>query len=543
MKYNDFILTIEGKWEEGFLIKAVHKYGVGLNIKKDETGGPLPTFDAQRFFHNERQIKVFNEIQSAIHRRPYDHHFLTSFGEEMFRELFKEPIGKEFQFARKIATATQCGLRIRLQLPSVLQGLPWELMLIKDDTESQFLCLNADMALIRSGTEDESDSLQTVEFPLRILVVVSTPVDYPPLNTRGEINRLLQSLSIFISAGKVEIDFVDGPDTVSRLRELMKTSAYHILHFMGHSSEAGGPISMILEDDERKGRSYDSVSLFQRLRNIQPPSLVFLNACKGASTSVISPLTSIAESLLDVGVSAVIAHQFEISDEAAEVFSKHIYEGLVTGTPIEESMTTARCELSDEFPLECFTPVFFLRNTRGTLFLTRPGAQAREPEIELPIRRADEAARARRWSEAADYALTALLINHDHEQMKLRSEQALQQEELDGFLHQATFSKSIKDWQEVVNWCDQYLNHSLAQTRPKAERAGAALMKLEIYLRQARRAEQTREWADAASWYEQYMNDPARRERPAAEQERIAMLRQVAQLGAGVRDPHLRWKG
>lgn len=544
MQYNDFILNIEGSWEEGFSIGAVHKYVDGNLIKKQESPEPFPSFDARPFFHNQRLSKVFKEIETAIHRQPFDHQFLTSYGEEMFRGLFTQSISTAFENARFAARLSRRGLRVRLHLPSVLQVLPWELMFIPEESPPNFLCLIASIAVTRAGRSVEAESVQTIEFPLRILVVVSAPVNSPPLNTRAEINRLLESLSSFISSGKVEIDFVHGADTLNKLKRLMEELDYHIVHFIGHTSDASrGAVSLIFEDEERNERKISATNLFQQLGNVALPSLIFLNACKGASTSLISPLTSIAESFLAVGVPAVIAHQFEISDEAAEVFARHIYDGLVDGIPVEDAIAAARYEVYETFALECFTPVFFLQSTNGILFLTQSGSEISELNAFRFTDKAQKATRLRRWSEAADYAKAALFVDPENEELKSFLEAALQEEELDNYLHQATFSTSVKDWNAVVSWCDKYLESPLLQTRPKPERTRVAQMKLDIYLHQARKASRIKEWADAVNWYERYIADPVVQEQPASRLNQVALMRRVALLGAGVRDPYLRWKG
>ena len=87
------------------------------------------------------------------------------------------------------------------------------------------------------------------------------------------------------------------------------------------------------------------------------------------SSSIVSPMTGIAENLIEQGVSAVIAHQFEISDEAAAVFTQHIYEGLAEGVSLEEAVAAARNELDIEYSLEALTPVVFLHNVSGGQFL------------------------------------------------------------------------------------------------------------------------------------------------------------------------------
>jgi hypothetical protein len=102
---------------------------------------------------------------------------------------------------------------------------------------------------------------------------------------------------------------------------------------------------------------------------------------------------------------------------------------------------------------------------------------------------------ARRWSEAADYAQEALIVQPGHAEVLNLQDSALTEETLDRYLHEA------------------------------------------------RDAEKEREWASAIRWYEKYEDNQAARQRSQTEQGQITRLRQAAQAGAGVRDPLLQWKG
>jgi CHAT domain len=541
MEYNDFILKIEGTWEDGFYITPTHRYFERGSRKKRDLA-PFP-FNAAQFFHEERHVKVFEEIQLAIHRQPFDEQMVHNYGAELFNSLFSDAIKNDFENARDKAYSAERRLRIQLHLPGLLQVLPWELMLM-GDTPPNFLCLNTDLSLIRLGPEAQTDVLTAMEFPLRILVVASTPLNRPPLDARGEMDRLLKSLKDLIRTGKAEVDFIHGADTLAGLKRRLR-NPYHILHYIGHSSDEAGPVSLMLEDAERNAKKMNAMTLLQRLGGLPLPSLVFLNACKGAAASprVISPLTSIAEGFINVGATAVIAHQFEISDEAAMLFARSVYDALVDGTPLEESINAARYELKDDFPLEWVTPVFFSRNTGEPVVLQQDVKQSPAPKLSYFVEQARQAFKNRRWSEAADYAYVALLIQENDPELRCMLNETLQHEQLDSYVHHAAVHRSRKNWDEVADWCERYLESSLSRSPQRSDRARVVSMKLETYVHRGKMAERTGNWGDAANWYEQCINDPAAQEQSKLEQERMLLLMRVAQLGTGFCDPYLRWKG
>ena len=57
--------------------------------------------------------------------------------------------------------------------------------------------------------------------------------------------------------------------------------------------------------------------------------LVVLNSCEGARTTLTDPYAGVATTLVQLGVPAVVAMQFEISDRAAIVFAEELYTNLI----------------------------------------------------------------------------------------------------------------------------------------------------------------------------------------------------------------------
>ena len=119
----------------------------------------------------------------------------------------------------------------------------------------------------------------------------------------------------------------------------------------GRSPVSGDKLGMILHD-------------FSSLR------LAVLNACEGARAARTDPFAGVAGSLVQRDIPAVVAMQFEISDEAAIVFARGFYEPLAAGSPVDASLAAARlamlAERSDD--IEWGTPVLFMRVADGRIF-------------------------------------------------------------------------------------------------------------------------------------------------------------------------------
>ncbi len=73
-----------------------------------------------------------------------------------------------------------------------------------------------------------------------------------------------------------------------------------------------------------------------------PERLAVLNACEGARQSSTDPFSGVAQALVQQGLPAVVAMQFEITDVAAQLFSQDFYAALADNYPIDAALAQAR---------------------------------------------------------------------------------------------------------------------------------------------------------------------------------------------------------
>jgi CHAT domain-containing protein len=97
--------------------------------------------------------------------------------------------------------------------------------------------------------------------------------------------------------------------------------------------------------------------------------LAVLNACEGARTARDDPFAGVAASLVQREIPAVIAMQFEITDQAAVVFGEGFYEAVAAGFPVDAALAEARKSIfADQNDIEWGTPVLFMRVPDGRIF-------------------------------------------------------------------------------------------------------------------------------------------------------------------------------
>jgi hypothetical protein len=111
--------------------------------------------------------------------------------------------------------------------------------------------------------------------------------------------------------------------------------------------------------------------------------MVVLNSCDSAKANATDRFSSTAATLTRRGIPAVVAMQYEITDQAAITFSRGFYTAVAAQHPVELAVTRARraIKLTRHNTLEWATPVLYLRSPTGSLFnLTQTPTTPRTPE-------------------------------------------------------------------------------------------------------------------------------------------------------------------
>ena len=296
---------------------------------------------------------------------------VTELGDSLFKALFRDDVRDLYRTARAAADAREHGLRVKLSLTRVpeLMTLPWEFLY--DDPS--FLSISQLTPVVRYLELPRTRPVRELEPPLRILGLVSSPSDAAELDVERERANLEVALSELIARGSVELRWLERA-TLTALLEELRAGEFHIVHYIGHGAfrpEVGDGV-LLLEDEEGRAHAVSSGRLGTILHDHRSLRLTVLNACEGARTSDDDPFAGVAATLIQQGIPAVIAMQFEITDRAAVVFAQHLYDTLADGLPIDAALAEARKAIwADDNDVEWATPVLFMRVADGRLFDVR----------------------------------------------------------------------------------------------------------------------------------------------------------------------------
>jgi CHAT domain len=291
------------------------------------------------------------------------------FGGELFQAVFQGEVRDVYRDALARAQERRRGLRMTLCLSDApdLMDVPWEYLYDAPD----FLATSAQTPVVRYLDLPRGYRALKVDPPLRILGMISNPKGWEQLDVEKERADLEEALAELVSAGAIEIEWLERP-TLSLLLRTLQSRPFHVLHFVGHGSYDDHAEQGILffEHEDGLPQPVTGDKLAALLRDFTSLRLAVLNACEGARTSRTDPFAGVATSLVQRDIPAVIAMQFEITDVSAIVFADGFYRALASGAPVDAALAAARlaifAERSDD--IEWGTPVLFMRVADGRIF-------------------------------------------------------------------------------------------------------------------------------------------------------------------------------
>lgn len=307
-----------------------------------------------------KNLRGLPERRSGRHleiRQP-DDELAEDFGERLFQavfagrvlELWRESVGRA---GRKLC------LRLRLGEDPHLLDIPWERLV-----DPALGPLAVAIPLLRVLDAPVAPRPLSVPSPLRVLCILSSPPDIPPLDVEREWAALDQALG-------EEVKLEPVPPALFQIGERLQKAEWHVLHFVGHGEvdEKGGVL--YLENPSGIAQPVDHLQLGVFLAH-ESLRLIVLNSCEGARTGRSNAFSGVAQALVKRGIPAVVAMQQPISDAAAIVFAKHLYGALARGSFLGSALVEARKALLGEHKAEWAIPVLYLNGPDGYIVTLRP---------------------------------------------------------------------------------------------------------------------------------------------------------------------------
>jgi hypothetical protein len=256
------------------------------------------------------------------------------------------------------------------QLASWLASLPWEYVRTpvgdaQFNRSGRFLAEEAELILTRR-LPVKSKPLGDASRPIRLLFVCSSPdpahPDSDPELAPVDPDPLLAKLKALDQKQLIVLrELVDKPPTdpaekagytwrvtERALREEVRRFDPVIVHFLGHGrSFAGrGELAFAHENGAVHWVADSSFSgLVQQGRRLR---LAFLQACESGFPDPYVSFSGVAQQLAGAGLPAVVAMQYQVCSDTANVFAGTFYDALLDGVHVDHAVEKGRQRILEE---------------------------------------------------------------------------------------------------------------------------------------------------------------------------------------------------
>lgn len=312
-------------------------------------------------------------LRSGGRRRSFlspEEQTVQEFGAAMFNALLAGELRSRYDVSQREAAQKGLGLRFKMRIQSPeLAALPWEFLY--DQRQAEYVCLSRSTPVVRYLELPQIIQPLAVTPPLRILGMLVSPSNLDSLDLDNEKDRMEEATKDLQRQGLVELTWLKGK-TWRDLQKAMRSGPWHIFHFIGHGAfDRNADEGLImLEDEAGASHRFTATQLGRLLADHHFLRLALLNACEGARSSERDIFSSTGAILVRRGLPAVLAMQYEITDEAAVEFSRSFYEALAESMPVDAAVAEARkaISLAVNNTVEWGTPVLYMRASDGKIF-------------------------------------------------------------------------------------------------------------------------------------------------------------------------------
>jgi hypothetical protein len=316
-----------------------------------------------------------NDIQLAlklIEQRQVNLGLLRQVGQSLYSWLFPAPIHTHFQQTEAVARRDKVKLRLRMRIEAeTIACLPLEFLF--RSTGGYFLAVNPDTVLSRYlHLPVPAGKVRRRDNPLHMLAIIADPTDQTRLNPDEWEAIIKGALADPLASGQMTLQVVKRA-TRKEIRNALLKQKPDIIQFVGHGVYEGGRGYLALVDEATGGTWLVDDERFANIYMGYSDNLglISLATCESAKSDNPQGFLGIAPQLVQRGVPAVLAMQYEVYIATAKVFLEDFFTSVAARKPIDWAVQAARNAISQEFGLdnrEFATPVLYMRARDGDVF-------------------------------------------------------------------------------------------------------------------------------------------------------------------------------
>lgn len=307
-----------------------------------------------------------------IERRQTDVDLLKEVGSSLYDWIFPNSIHTHLQQTEAVARRGKAKLRLRLRVEAAsIASLPLEFIFRK--AGGYFLAVNPDTVFSRYlNLPMPPEQVRRRKGTLHMLVIVADPIDRVRLDPDEWETIVKEALHRPLASGQMTLQTVKRANR-REIRDALLAQKPDIVQFVGHGAYKNGKGYLALvEESTNKAWLVDD----ERFANLfmgydDHLGLISMATCESAQSDDPQGFLGISTQLVQRGIPAVVAMQYEVYIKTAKVFMEDFYTSVTNHKPIDWAVQSARNAISLEFGLdnrEFATPVIYMRARDGNVF-------------------------------------------------------------------------------------------------------------------------------------------------------------------------------
>ncbi len=372
LEYDDFDLVVESNTNQVRDVTSVSPSEVNINmVRAVALNGDM---QVSVEFKKQEILDLWLELQHSLLSGSSNiektNEIGKILGKRLFSALFPGEVEVLFRTALNNSRAKAHGLRIHLRLESyLLYELPWEYAY--DEAEDQYLAITPELPLSRYLRVSSFVRDLRIKPPIKILFIASTPKDLLPLDVISEQNLISEALANLTASGLVRFDII-STGTLANLRQRLRET-YHIVHFSGHGGYREDRLGLVFMNEDGTSRFVSDDELQELFLGNRTVRLLVLSACARAPErrkESDRAFLGIAPKLVHRSIPSILVMQSDITDLAAKIFSRELYQSLATNFALDVAVAEARRGIRLDIPNELIwgIPIIYMQSRDGRIF-------------------------------------------------------------------------------------------------------------------------------------------------------------------------------
>jgi CHAT domain-containing protein len=312
------------------------------------------------------------QLMRRVEDNATDEELLKEFGRQLYALLLPGPIETHFNQTEAVARRMGHKVRIRLTVDSdELARLPWEFIYRQE--AGYFFSIHPMTAFSRYlRLPMPPGPVRRREGPLHLLLIISSPHDHIPLDADEWEQIVVNSLAKPLEEGSLVIKVVKQA-TRREIGSALLDQSPDIVQFVGHGVYRDGKGHLALVDGNSGNCWFVDDARFADifLSAGERLGLICLATCQSATSDSPRSYLGIAPQIVQRGVPAVVAMQYDVRFSIAKVFLEEFYKAVAARKPVDWAVQWARNQISLEAGLgrrDFATPVLFTRASDGNVF-------------------------------------------------------------------------------------------------------------------------------------------------------------------------------